>query len=766
MYEFGPFRLDPAKRMLLRGEEPVSLTPKAFETLLLLVQNRDRVMPKEELMNRIWPESFVEEANLSQTIFMLRKTLGETTPEQRYIVTVRGSGYRFDAPVREIPGGVPLGATAEERGSAASFGSAPQTQPSVFRRLSAPIVLLFVGLLFAGGYYLRLLRTPKITDKDTVVLSDFDNRTGDPIFDGTLKSALAMDLEQTPFLSLLPDQRVRSTLKLMNRREDERVTRDVALEICLRADSKAVIAGSIVSIAGEYVLSLEVLDCREGGAVIASQKVRSRGKDTVLDAMSQATAALRRDLGESLASIHKFNAPLRQATTSSLEALKAFNAGAELARHGPNPSAAIPLYLHAIELDPDFALAYVYLGLAYMNMGEVQRARPYYDKAYALRDRVSEREKLLITSYYQSDAMGDIDKEMETYRIWMEEYPRDWLPVDSLAVDLSSNFNEYEQAAQLFRHSMQLDPHQPNSPSGLARSYLALGRTQDAIAVLDAASAMGLDNTSVRSARYDVAILQDNAIAEAEQARWSDAQPAIDNLGPRLAFTAAQRGRLEESRHQFQRDVQELHSAGWDETAAFELAQLALIEATFLHSGVRRDADASLALARRTNLPTVSIAFAMAGDAVQAETIAREIERSSWLSPNDRRFSLPCVRAAIAISRRNFDNAIALLEPMRRYDLGSAMGFQSLYLRGLAFLGKHDSAKATAEFQTIIEHRGVAPYSPNWTLAHLGLARARVVANDTAEARSEYQQFLTIWKDADRTLPLLNQVEAEYSRLP
>ena len=277
MYEFGPFRLDPAKRILLRGEEPVSLTPKAFDTLLLLVQNRDRVMSKEELMNRIWPESFVEEANLSQTIFMLRKTLGETAPEQRYIATVRGSGYRFDEPVREIPD-TPLASAPLEHDSPSSFGSSTQPQSPRFPHFGALIALLVVGAITAAGFYLQSWRTPKLTDKDTVVLSEFDNRTGDPIFDGTLKPALAIDLEQTPFLSLLPDQRVRSTLKLMNRREDEGVTRDVALEICQRADSKAVIAGSIVSVGGEYILNLEVLDCRDNGAVIASQRARSRGK--------------------------------------------------------------------------------------------------------------------------------------------------------------------------------------------------------------------------------------------------------------------------------------------------------------------------------------------------------------------------------------------------------------------------------------------------------------------------------------------------------
>ena len=385
------------------------------------------------------------------------------------------------------------------------------------------LALLVVGILAVVAFYLRSRRTPKLTDKDTVVLSEFDNRTGDPIFDGTLKPALAIDLEQTPFLSLLPDQRVRSTLKLMNRREGERITRDTALEICQRADSKSVIAGSIVSVGEEYVINLEVLDCRDNGAVIASQQARSRGKEAVLDALDQPAAALRRDLGESLASIRKFDAPLRQATTPSLEALKAFNAGAELERHGPNQSAAIPFFLHAIELDPNFALAYAYLGLSYMNIGEAQRARPCFEKAYVLRDRVSEREKLLLTSFYQSDALGDIDKEMETYRIWMEEYPRDWIPVDGLAERLTSNFNEYEQAARLFSHAMQLDPQQPYSPAGLAQSYLALGRTQDAKAVLDEAFAIGLENTAVRSVLYQVAIVQGDAVAETAHAALADA---------------------------------------------------------------------------------------------------------------------------------------------------------------------------------------------------------------------------------------------------
>ena len=432
-----------------------------------------------------------------------------------------------------------------------------------------------------------------------------------------------------------------------------------------------------------------------------------------------------------------------------------------------NQSDAIPFYTHAIELDPNFALAYAYLGRVYNNIGEYRRAVPYIEKAYSFRDRVSEREKLLLTSDYQSDARGDVDKEIETYKIWMEEYPRDWLPVDSLAAVYTLCCNEYEKAAELCRRAIQLDPQQPFSRARLAGAYLALGKTQDARVVLDTAFSLGFTNLPIRAPLYQMAIFQSDAAAAHEQARWSDAQPVQDSFGELLALSAAQQGRLEEARNRVRQDAKELQAAGLNESAALELADLAWIEASVLaFSEMRSDAAASLALFRRSNLATLSTAFALAGDSTQAEALDRELERFASSSPFDQRFTLPGVRASVALSRGHFNEAITLLEPLRRYQLGLVDNFGSLYLRGLAFLRKQDAVGAAAEFQTIIDHRGVSPCSPIWALAHLGLARSRVLAGDVVEARSAYERFFAIWKDADTSLPILKQAREEWGRLP
>ena len=715
VYEFGAFRLDSRKKSLMRDSESLAVTPKAFETLVLLIENHDRALSKNEMMATLWPDSFVEEANLSQTIFVLRKLLGESAQDQRYIVTVRGIGYRFAEPVRQMP--VSLDAEIGRR-QEKPVRSGPHWYDW---RLVAGVLVLMVAGLAITGLYRWSHRRYQLTGEDTIVLSDFENHTGDADFDGTLKQALTFDLEQTPFLSLVSDGRVRAALKLMNRAENDRVTRDVALEICQRVNSRAVIAGSIVALGGKYIVDLEALNCHGAGEVIAGRHTRAQNKDVVLDALSEAASGLRKDLGESLISLRKFNVPLREATTPSLEALKAFNAGAELLRHGPDPSAAIPFYLHAIELDPNFAIAYAYLGRAYVNIGEHQRAIPYLEKANSLRSRVSEREKLLLASFYLSDVTGETDKEIETYKIWIEEYPRDWIPVDSLAATYNLYYsNEYAKAAELYRRSMELDPQQPLSPAGLAMSYLALNRVQDARTILDRAIAVGFENTTVRSALYMTAVMQGDVATEEVQARWSDAQSAQDNIGPLLFSTVSQRGQLAKGQAILARDVRELEDAGFNNTAAWEYARMALIDASFLdREGARRNARSSLALSRTADLPTLALTFALIGDSAQAQAKLDELERLPSRNQFDRMFWLPCAQAAIAISRGNFDQAIALLEPVRRYDLGSVFGYQSLYLRGLAYLGKRDAAAASVEFQAILDHRGVSPWSPNWALARL-----------------------------------------------
>ncbi len=755
MYEFGPFRLDPQKKVLSRGSEPVTLTPKVFETLVLLVENRERVLSKDDLMGRLWPGTFVDEANLSQNIFILRKTLGETAQDQRYIVTVRGTGYRFAEPVREVS------ETSQKT------SSSPRLPRSLWMNRLAPGILavLVIAALVAGALHRRLRQDVKLTDKDTVLVSDFNNRTGDPVFDGTLKQALSIQLEQTPFLNLISDQKVQATLRLMGR-EDQGVNRDTALEICQRVNGKAVIAGSITNMGKEYVLSLEALDCLEGNA-FAAEQLQASSKEEILDSLGIASSALRVKLGESLTSIRQFDVPLREATTSSLDALKAYSSGAEIMRHQAEQSAAIPFLNRAIELDPNFALGYTYLSTAYSNIGESERAADLQKKAYSLRDRVSERERLFITSYYHSSVTGDFDKEMEAYNVWMVEYPRDWLPVNSLANLYASILGQYEKSAELDDRAWRLDSQQPYSPSGLAEAYAALNRVEDARAVLARATAAKLDNLPVRTALYHLAVLRgDDASADA-QVRWSASQPVRDNLGPTIASAAAQRGRLRDARAIVERDVKELQASGFRETAAREYAALATFEAgSHSFKQARRDVSTSMRLFHgRSNLGPLALSLALTGDTNQAQAMIDELVRRYPHDVSLSRLLIPCSRAAIEINRHRYEPAIALLEPMRRFDLGSSIDFYSLYLRGLAYLGNHQADAAVGEFEKIVNNRGVAPVSPNWALAHLGLARAYALSGNNAKARVSYEKSLELWKEADPDIPVLEEARREYQIL-
>ncbi|MBZ5653074.1 MAG: winged helix-turn-helix domain-containing protein [Acidobacteriia bacterium] len=755
MYEFGPFRLDPQKKLLSRGPEPVTLTPKVLETLLLLVENRDKVLSKDDLMRKLWPDTFVDEANLSQNIFILRRTLGETAQDQRYIVTVRGTGYRFAEAVREAP----------ETGRGV-LSPVQLAGPSRMNRFTLGILsILATAAVVAGLMYWHPRREGKLTDKDTILVSDFDNRTGDPVFDGTLKQALTVQLEQTPYLSLISDRRVQAILKQMNR-ENQSVGREIAGEVCQRANGKAVIAGSIASLGKEYVITLEALNCSEGDEFDAEQ-VRAERKEEVLDSLGKASSGLRAKLGESLTSIRKFDVPLREATTSSLDALKAYTAGAEIMRHQADQSSAIPLFNRAIELDPNFALAHVYLSSAYGNIGESERAADFQTKAYSLRDRVSEREKLFITSYYHYFVTGDIDKEIETDKLWIEEYPRDWLPVNSLADSYASPLGQYEKSAELYNRAWELDFQQPYSPSGLAKAYLALNRVEDARAVLDRALAAKLDNLPIRTALYHLAILRGDAATAREQVRWSSNQAAQDNLGPTIAYAAAQQGHLRAAQAIAERDVKELEAAGFKEAAAFEYSTLALLEAgsnNFKES--HRHVSLSLALFRgRSNLAPSALALALAGHANQSRAMIDELARRY---PDDvllSRFLNPCAHAAIEIEQHRYERAISLLEPVRRYDFGAVVEFYSLYLRGLAYLGNRQADAAAGEFEKTINRRGIAPVSLTWALAHLGLARAYRLSGDSDKARAAYQSFLALWKDADNDAPILQEAKAEYQHL-
>jgi eukaryotic-like serine/threonine-protein kinase len=766
LYEFGPFRLDPAKRLLLRGEDPSALTPKAFETLLLLVENRDRAMLKDELMRRLWPESFVEDSNLSQTIFVLRKILGDTAQDQRYIVTVRGTGYRFAEPVRENK-------KEEEKNSQPSqnptvdgaIGS--QSKSASVRSWRVLLVYALLGIaVVASVSYWRLHSSGPLTGKDTILLADFDNSTGDPVFDGTLRQALAIQLEQSPFLKVLSDQRTNATLKLMNRAPGERLTRAVALEVCQRENIKAVLAGSIASIGKQYLLNLEAINC-ESGETFASQQARSDSREGVLDGLSQSATQMRAQLGESLASIGKFDRPLREVTTSSLEALKAFTTGAQMIREGRDEAAAAALFQRAIELDPNFAAADNYLAIFYDHLGEEEKAALYQTRAYELRDRVSEREKLLVTSGYYWIVAGDLDKERETDQLWSTEYPRDYLPLQDLGEIYSMYLGQYEKAAELYKEGWQLEPKQPNSPRSLAYCYLALNRTQEARELLDRALENTYDSWSVYAARYAAAAMQgDNPALESER-RWSAAQPATANIADAIWAEAVQRGRMKEARKIADRQTEEMRAAGYKEGASLSAAGFASAEALFGEYGeARKHAALSSALFHsRANLETVALAMALSGDTRQAQKIIDELKSKHPSDTVLQQIMVPLVKAANDISQDHPEKAIVALEPARRYEAGAYYGFSIVYLRGLAHLKNHQQTEAIADFQGIIDHRGISPLAQQWVLAHLGRARAQASSGEIARARSSYQNFFTLLADGDPDIPILKQAKAEYAKL-
>jgi len=419
LYEFGAFRLDTSKRILLRGDKGVALTPKGFDILVLLIENRNRVVSKDELMNHLWADTFVDEANLSQNLFVLRKALGESAQDQRYIVTVRGTGYRFAEEVRKAletkPGEVPVDRTQQS--------SFEPENPKLSRgsgRYAWAIAIATVAMAVTVGtvYFQRSKSRVSIENKDvvlattenTMVLADFENRTGDPAFDNTLSQALLIELEQSPFLKVLSTEQVNGTLKLMNLQPGSRLTRAVAMEVCERNNAKAVLAGSIAAVGREYLLAIEALECRDG-SLLASEQSRSVTREGTLDALSRSASQIRVRLGESLPSVEKFDRPLREVTTSSLQALKAFSEAAQMIREERNEPAAARMLERAVELDPQFAMAYAYLAIANYHMGDEDRAAVYQTKAYALRNRVSERERLLLTDAYHLLVTHDAEEE-------------------------------------------------------------------------------------------------------------------------------------------------------------------------------------------------------------------------------------------------------------------------------------------------------------------------------------------------------------------
>jgi tetratricopeptide (TPR) repeat protein len=608
-----------------------------------------------------------------------------------------------------------------------------------------------------------------LTEKDSVVLSDFANTTGDPIFDDTLKQALSAALRQSPFLNVLSDNRVSATLKLMTRPPNTPLTPDITREVCLRANSKAWIGGSIANIGSEYVLGLKAVNCQSGD-ILAHEQVTAGSKEKVLDAMGEAASKLRTELGESLANVQKFDAPLKQATTSSLEALKALSLGNKVL-YEKGTADALPFYEHATELDPEFASAYVALGKMYMNLGERGRARNLFMKAYSLREHASEREKFDIEAIYDERVSGDLESAARVFLEWLNSYPRDTTALNNLALTYSS-MGQYQQAVDLAREALQQESNVVIGYAAYAWTLMSLGRFGEARATIQDAFNRQLDTTLLHLELYWLDFLEGDNQGMAEEVAWSNkSSEAMQRMLPLQASAEAYSGHLKRSLELSRLAVDSRQRTAQKETAALEVMVMALRQSLFGNLQEARNTAASSLNQSELGVDGEAVgalAFASVGDFANAESLLNTLVKQYPKGTLVQFVVAPTIQARIELYRNNPEKSVQLLHPAELYELTyDALGgcIYPAYGRGQAYLALKNGSAAELEFEKILSHRGIVKTCEAGPLALLGLGRAYAMQGNTAKARGTYQDFLTLWKNADPDIPVLKEAKSEYAKL-
>ena len=630
---------------------------------------------------------------------------------------------------------------------------------------------LLLGL--AGATYFYFHRSPKLTERDTIVLADFTNTTGDPVFDDTLKQALSIALQQSPFLSELSEQKIQETLALMGRASGERLTAQVAREICQRTGSAAVLEGSISSLGSEYVLGLNAANCRTGDS-LGKEQVQASHKEDVLKTLGQATKDLRSKLGESLGTVQKFDAPLIEATTSSLEALQAYSLGIK-AFNRNEARAAIPYFRRAIQLDPNFALAYSTLGTLYTaDLTESELATENLQKAFALRDRVSESERFDIDANYYAFVLGDLPKSEQVLRSWSQAYPRKSMPHITLGFQYAYR-GRYEDEVREELQALQIAPDDVNAYQNLIEAYTALGRLDEAKQTYRQSLDHKLEGQFLHDDRYAIAFLEGDTEEMKRQTDAVSEKSGVEDLAlSGQSDTEAFYGRSTNAGAFATQAVQSALRADEKEVAAIWRLNSALRQAEFGNfAKAREEVNLGLATSSARGPQTMAaLALGCAGDATRARSLADELQKQFPMDMMLNGYWLPVVRAYIEIRKGQPSQALKYLETAAPYDFAfpppqfSEGGLlYPVYVRGQAYLALHQGKDAVAEFQKFLDHRGITQNSPLASLAHLQLARAYVLQGDTAKARAAYQDFLALWKDADSDIPILKQAKAEYAPL-
>jgi eukaryotic-like serine/threonine-protein kinase len=684
-------------------------------------------------------------------------TTDQTSPPASSPSTPGSVGAAHVEAIRAPSGAVP----------AAESGAHAQT-PNRKRLATIAVAALALIVLAVGGYFF-FHRGPKLTEKDTMVISDFANSTGDAAFDDTLKQALTTELGQSPFLNILSDQKVTDTLRMMGRQPNERLTKEVTREICQRTASAAMLTGSIAQIGSHYNLVLNAVNCSTGD-LIASAQTEVEDKNHVLGGLGQLGTQLREKLGESLTTIQKYDKPLEQVTTSSLEALKSYTQGFK----AQDLATAVTYYKRAVELDPNFATAWLGLGVAYGNLGESGISNEYFARAYSLRDRVSDRERFRIEADYYLFVTGDAEKAHQTYDQWVQAYPRDFIAYTDLGL-IYSALGQWDKSVAATLEATRLNPDDTVASGNLVDQYAFANRLDEAKSAYEEAMRRKIDSADTHRGRYGVAFLEGDTVEMARQvAIEADKPNSEDVMLSEASDTEGYYGRLAKARELSRKAVASAERDNRKETAALWQANAALREAEFGNrEEASKDAIAAMALAPIHDIQILgALALARVGEAARAEALAADLAKRFPEDTYLHQYWLPSIRASNAISRKKPYDAIQLLEDTSKFELGQSVPqievgglLYPVYVRGEAYLAAGRGSDAAREFQKLVDNRSVVQNCPLGALAHLGLARAYALQADAAKARVAYQNFFALWKDADPDIPILKQAKAEYAKL-
>jgi eukaryotic-like serine/threonine-protein kinase len=769
VFRFGPFEADPATGELLKQGKKVRLQEQPFRLLIILLENAGEVVSKADIQKKIWEgNTFVDfDSSLRVAVGKLREALEDDAGSPHYIESIPKRGYRFLSVVSTPD-------KSDERESLTELDPASaisKRSARSYRWISATGVLLLVTVA-AIAYFTVIHRKRKLTEKDLVVLSEFDNKTNDAVFDDTLRQALAVQLDQSPFLSLVSDDRIQQAVQMMGKPSDARLTPAIAREVCERTGSTAVLDGAIAQIGTQFLLTLKAVNC-SNGETLASAEAQAKDKNQVLEALGKTASEIRQNLGESLSTVQKLDTPIEDATTSSLEALKAFTEG-DRVLNKEGDAAAIPFYKHAVELDPDFALAYAHLGITHTTIGEPDLGAAYTRKAYELSKRTSEPERYFITATYFKEVTGNLKTAEQTCQLWIQAYPRSEKPHVYLSGAIYPEMGEYDKAVEAGKEAVRLSPETPVPYAFLMFAQIEMNRFDEAKATYQRAAERKLSSPFFQQGLYQIAFLENNVPEMERQVKSSAGKPGGEVLLILKAETAAYSGHLREAREISQQAIDSAERSGEEEAVGSYIAQSSVREGFFGNADEarRRAVLAMQHSAGRDVQYGAALAFAYAGNGERAQSLTDNLARRF---PEDTivQFNyLPTLRARLYLNRGKVPEAIQSLEIAERYELGGTTGGSygwnalfPVYVRGQAYLDARKGAEAAAEFQKIIDYRGVVVNEPIGPLAHLGLARAFALQGDQVKARAAYRAFLTLWKDADPGAPILKQAEAEFKKL-